>query len=60
MTTVSHQDRSLGNVRFPLGRNKKGWLHKWNGFPSVSEGEDGTFSSLRIPLFLLVIIMIVQ
>ena len=51
-------NRSLGNVQFPLGRYKKRWLHKRNGFPSVSEGEDGTFSSLRIPLFFLVIMIL--
>ena len=51
-------NRSLGNVQFPLGRYKKRWLHKRNGFPSVSEGEDGTFSSLRIPLFFLVIMVL--
>ena len=51
-------NRSLGNVQLPLGRYKKRWLHKRNGFPSVAEGEDGTFSSLRIPLFFLVIMVL--
>lgn len=57
MKVVIHWKRSLGNVRFPSGRNKKGRLYKWNRFPSVSQGEDGTFSSLRISLFLVVITM---
>lgn len=40
------------------GRSKMGRLYKWNRFPSVSQGEDGPFSSLRISLFLVVITMI--
>lgn len=55
MKLVAYRKRSLENiVGFPPGRNKRGWLFKWDGFSSISEGADGMFSSLRISSLLLV------